>query len=111
MPLDQVLLLLLSFLNLSHLYFLGKLTFEGRFIFLIVEYTCLNFYLIEFVNAYLLLNRTGANTTTANRDRLNYILDQNSSTPGKENFVINFSYLFILISFRLYFKRTRSTSI
>jgi hypothetical protein len=42
----------------------GKLTFE------------------EFVNAYLLLNRSSSNTTVTARDRLNYILDQNNPTPG-----------------------------
>ncbi|UJR20735.1 hypothetical protein I4U23_023854 [Adineta vaga] len=42
----------------------GKLTFE------------------EFVNAYLLLNRSESNAAISNRDRLSYILDHNNQTPG-----------------------------
>lgn len=42
----------------------GKLTFE------------------EFVNAYLLLDRHSTKSTATARDRLTYILDHNSPTPG-----------------------------
>jgi len=42
----------------------GKLTFE------------------EFVNAYLLLSRNQPDKAITDRDRLNYVLDQNNPTPG-----------------------------
>ena len=56
-------------------------------------------YSIEFVNAYLLLNRNQSNTTGADRDRLNYILDQTNSTPGKRKFLIDLLiYVFSFLS-------------
>ncbi|CAF2554601.1 unnamed protein product [Rotaria sp. Silwood2] len=36
----------------------------------------------DFVNAYLLINQNQTNTIITPRDRLNYVLDQTSSTPG-----------------------------
>lgn len=39
---------------------------------------------IEFVNAYVLLNRNERADTAAARDRLSYVIDHSNPTPGKK---------------------------
>jgi hypothetical protein len=51
---------------------------------------------IEFVNAYLLLNHTDSSKAMTHRDRLNYVMDHNNPTPGKNNFLYNRIFLIML---------------
>ena len=60
-------------------------------------YICL---LIEFAEAYLMLIHyptTSVNGVTF-RDRLNYILDQHNSMPGKRNYFSSYSDAFLFLN-------------